>query len=131
MNNKGFTLIEVIITLSIIAIISLILIPTVNTLIEKQNENSINNFIESIETSALNYAKENKWQLGINCSDNKNTIIVTLKYLLENDYIKGTEENNVKVIKNPVTKENINLDKTVTITYNCENKTFSSTFTLQ
>ena len=36
MNNKGFTLIEVIITLSIIAIISLILIPTVNTLIEKQ-----------------------------------------------------------------------------------------------
>ena len=45
MNNKGFTLIEVIITLSIIAIISLILIPTVNTLIEKQNENSINNFI--------------------------------------------------------------------------------------
>ena len=63
MNNKGFTLIEVIITLSIIAIISLILIPTVNTAIEKQNENSINNFIESIETSALNYAKENKWQL--------------------------------------------------------------------
>ena len=49
----------------------------------------------------------------------------------ENDYIKGTEENNVKVIKNPVTKENINLDKTVTITYNCENKTFSPTFTLQ
>ena len=33
--------------------------------------------------------------------------------------------------KVPVTKENINLDKTVTITYNCENKTFSSTFTLQ
>ena len=69
--------------------------------------------------------------ISINCSDNKNTITVTLKYLLENDYIKGTEENNVKVIKNPVTKENINLDKTVTITYNCENKTFSSTFTLQ
>lgn len=131
MNNKGFTLVEVITTLAILSLLTLILVPTVNSMIQKQNENSLKELEESIKTSSLNYAKENKWDLDIDCSENKNTVTITLEELLNKNYLTGTIENGEEVIKNPQTKENIDLSKEVTITYNCDNITFSADFTLQ
>lgn len=123
MNNKGFTLIEVIITLSILVVLSLILIPTVNTIIEKQNQNSLKNFVESVESATLNYVKENKWELEwINCVDGNPSHSITIKELIISNYLQPN-------IKNPVTKEEINIEDpnyTIIATYNCANKTFTA-----
>lgn len=129
MNNKGFTLVELIATLALLTLLALIIVPTVNNLIIKQKEQSLSNLISNIEISAINYAKENKWELPISCENNITTTTVSLDYLLYNGYLKSNEkENDITIIKNPLTKENIPLTKTVTIYYDCNNKTFNTEF---
>ena len=49
MNKKGFTLIEVIMVIAIIAILSLILIPNVMVLIDKNKERSCEKMIDNIK----------------------------------------------------------------------------------
>ena len=124
MNNKGFTLIEMLITIAILAVLSLIAIPTVNSLIKRQQDNAIKEIIESVETSALNYVKENKWDLTwIKCSNTTDTDSedITIKELVETDYLS-------QIPKNPKDQKEFDLENNnyyVKVTYNCQSKTFT------
>ena len=119
MNNKGFSVIELLSVIAIIAIILLIFTPSVINIIDdfKNKKN-----IEMLEKSAISAAKEYvadgnadykvKTELSGVCSSDVEIEIdiqgdgdslVSKKYLSYNDHYK---------------------DKTITITYDCNNKKF-------
>ena len=115
-NKKGFTLIEVIVVIVIIVILSLILIPNVMLFINKNDINSCEKLITNIESSAKIYVSENKYTLGFDCSNTSKTI--TLQQLVEEGDLSSP-------IINPITKEEIDLNTTIAVTYNCTDKTFT------
>ena len=115
MNKKGFTLIEVIMVIAIITILSLILIPNVMVLIDKNKERSCEKMIDNIESAAKIYVNQNKYELGFDCSGTPKEI--TLKTLVDDGYLGGE-------LVNPINKEEIDLKSTVSVTYNCKVKGF-------
>lgn len=122
MNRKGFTLIELLMVIVIIAILSAIMIPNIITIINKNNDNNIKSLENNIISAAKEYVNDNKYNLSINCP-NDNQKEITLSELKELGYIKGD-------IKDPNTKESIDLNKKVTITFDCNTKKFTYEFSL-
>lgn len=116
MNRKGFTLIEVIMVIAIIAILSIILAPNVMVLINKNNERSCEKMIDNIKSAAKMYVNQNKYELGFDCSGTAKEI--TLQILVDAGYLGGE-------LVNPINKEEISLDNTVSVTYSCANKGFT------
>lgn len=113
MDNKGFSVIELLSVIAIIAIILLIFTPSVINIIDdfKNKKN-----IEMLEESAISAAKEyvvdgnlNKDLYSSVCDDDKIqkdldvSILVSNKYLSDNNHYEG---------------------KTIKITYDCNNKKF-------
>lgn len=112
MNKKGFTLIEVIMVIAIIALLSLILIPNVLVLIDKNNEESLKNLENNILSAAKMYVANNKYELNFNCNEIKQIKIKDLD-------LNGN-------IKNPKTDQNIKKEASyIDVKYDCSNKTFS------
>ncbi len=63
MNNKGFTLIELIMVILVLGIIALITVPTVNSIIRNSKEKSYNNQIKLIEDTARTYMSNHSLEL--------------------------------------------------------------------
>ena len=103
MNKKGFTLIEVIMVIAIIAILSLILIPNVMVLIDKNKKRTCEKM------------SDNKYELDFDCSGTPKEI--TLKTLVDAGYLGGE-------LVNPINKEEISLESKVLVTYDCSVKGF-------
>ncbi|MED9979146.1 MAG: prepilin-type N-terminal cleavage/methylation domain-containing protein [Bacilli bacterium] len=127
MNKKGFTLIETIMVIAILALLMLILVPNVISLINKNNIKSCQNLEASIKNAAKVYVANNKYQLGFNCPDNNSTskINVKLQSLVNSGNLKVEGE-----LTNPVTEGTIDLNSVVEVTYNCKNKDFTYVFSL-
>lgn len=120
MNRKGFTLVEVIMVIVILALLVVVLAPNVFVLLNKSNEKSCDNLKNNIESAAKIYVTNNKYNLGFSCDSEKN---ITLQTLIESGDLKT--ESSGKII-NPVTKDEINFaTTTVVVKYNCNNKTFT------
>ena len=127
MNRKGFTLVEVLLTLAILALILIILVPNVFVLVEKNNIKSCENLIKNIESSAKIYVSSNKYNLGIKCYDENNPEDTILKRTL-NDLIKSGDlaTDSSGKITNPAKKNSeILLSNVVNVTYNCSTKEFN------
>ena len=63
MNKKGFTLIEIILAIAIMAILILILVPNIFIILNKNNEKSCNSLKSNIESAAKMYVINNKYDL--------------------------------------------------------------------
>jgi len=61
MNNRGFTLIELIMVVAILALLVMIFTPNVMSLINKNNMNTYNDTIKSIENAAKVYVSDNRY----------------------------------------------------------------------
>lgn len=101
--------------IAIITILSLILIPNVMVLIDKNKERSCEKMIDNIESAAKMYVNQNKYELGFDCSGTPKEI--TLKTLVDAGYLGGE-------LVNPINKEKISLESEVSVTYNCKVKGF-------
>lgn len=120
MNRKGFTLVEVILVLAILALLLVILVPNVFVLIEKNNEKSCNNLKDNIESAAKMYVTQNKYELGFTCISSKDIRFQTL--IDSGDLIPDSSG---KII-NPVDDKDISLEKSIVkVTYNCNTKEFN------
>ena len=120
MNDKGFTLLEVILVVAILGVITLIAVPSVSSLLNKNKDDQYENLKKSIISAAKIYVSDNRYNLGIVCNNvnNKPIITVTLEELV-------SEGNLTEPIIDPRNKNEIDLNNVVNITYNCYNKTFS------
>ena len=128
MNKKGFTLIETIMVIAILALLMLILVPNVITLINKNNIKSCQNLEASIKNAAKVYVANNKYQLGFSCNASETTSIVKIPIqdLIDSGDLKLQNDNLV----NPKNNSTIKQDKEITVKYDCNKKIFTYDFTL-
>ena len=121
MNKKGFTLIETIMVIAILALLMLILVPNVISLINKNNIKSCQNLEDSIKNAAKVYVANNKYQLGFSCDTAKE---ITIQTLVDSGDLKLTDNKLV----NPVSGKDIPLSSKIKVTYNCTTKDFNYEF---
>jgi len=130
LNNKGFTLVELLMVVVILGMLMLLLVPMISNFIEKNYDNNINSLKESIQIAAINYAIDNKFTLFENCgvvennNNNNCTTNINLETLVEYDYLSNP-------IKNPKTKEEINLENNVLIEYDIKSNSYSATLNFE
>ena len=117
-NKKGFTLIETLMVIALIGIISLILVPNVIFLINKNKTESCENLKKNIISATKIYVNENKYDLGFTCD---NPIKIPISNLIEVGKLSGD-------IKDP-TNEEVNLtNEEVEVKFNCNTKQFTYNF---
>lgn len=61
MNNKGFTLVELIATIALLAIISIISFVSINAVIDSSKINECNALVNSIKSATKEYVSDNRY----------------------------------------------------------------------
>lgn len=110
MNNKGFTLIEIMAVIAVLAVISLVTAPTIIKTYKKSNKTEYNEYVETLELAAESYVQNNleKYpELG----KPGGSININIKTLRDNGYVK-------KELINPKTKQNTSDNAGFKITVN-------------
>ena len=108
MKKNGFTMIELIAVITILAIIILIALPSVAGIKRNAEEKEYNEFLNNLYITAENYVVTNEKQFtSLNTINNK--AFIQIKDLIREGYIK-------RDIVNPKTKEIINDNATIIIT---------------
>lgn len=126
MNNKGFTLIEMIMVIAILAMLAVLTTPNVIKMINKNKADNYNSVIDSIVSSCDLYVSDNRYELSFNntCSGDYEatpnvSTSITLKDLVNSKDISTP-------IRNECTNEELNYDTIkITITLDCKTKNFS------
>lgn len=90
MNNKGFTLIELIATIALLAIVALISFVSITNVLEDRKNADCNTLVNNIKMATKEYVSDNRYN-GISEK-------ITAKELIDEKYLKGN-------IINPYTKE--------------------------
>ena len=122
MNRNGFTLIETIMVIAILALLVLVLVPNVILLINKNDTKSCQNLEKSIKESTKMYVTDNKYKLGFECNTAKE---ISMQELINYGYLKLANDKLV----NPKDDKDIS-GKKVIVTYNCESNDFTYEFVL-
>ena len=138
MNNKGFTLIELIVTIALLAIITLISTPNIIKLIEKNKVDNYNGVIDSIIEGAEIYASDNRYDLDFKnnsgtsdyCKPGEDKYInatVELGTLIDKNNLKATakDDGGNETIENPCNKDAISRSTNVKIMLYCKTKQLS------
>lgn len=121
MNRKGFTLIELLAVIILIAIIAVLIVPSILNSVEKSKEASYNILIENIITASESYYQECEYG-DLSDESKYGEYSCTIKTDKENDYINtklGTlantgilkvnnlNERDEKIVVNPKTDKDI------------------------
>lgn len=117
-NKKGFTLIETLMVIALIGIISLILVPNVIFLINKNKTESCENLKKNIISATKIYVNENKYDLKFTCD---NTIKISIDNLIDTGKLSGD-------IKDPTNEEVDLTNEEVEVKFNCNTKQFTYNF---
>lgn len=109
MNKKnGFTLVELLGVITILAMLGVIIVPTINNVISENRKKLYDTQIRNIKASASNFVSENILSLDI---EKNESLGITLGMLKELGYID-------KNITNPITRESFDNDLVIIITNN-------------
>ena len=86
MKNKGFTLVELIVTVALLAIISVVIGVSMSGMLSRQDDKELKNYQKEIEKAACAYAEANNFKINENRSIDINTLISsgTLKKTINN-----------------------------------------------
>lgn len=139
MNNKGFTLVEVLAVVVILSVLLAIMVPSVNHLIDKNKENNYKDFENGILQATKVLLSDYRYEISIsgscsNDSEMKNVLRIgnynltnsklTIRSLVEENNISTDSEGN---IHNPKDKGKVlDLDSSyILVKYQCKNKDFS------
>lgn len=109
-NNKGFTLIELIATILLLALVMGIGVYSISKTIQKNKDSSYQLLIKEIKEAVNTYYQECKF-INDNCN---NTI--TLGYLVEQGFLKGNKTNETGANKDKYTLVNPNTGNNI---YDC------------
>lgn len=125
MNNRGFTLIELIVTIALLALISTISVSVIGNIRGKHNVNSYYELLKNVESAAKLYVTDNRYNLksvgiDIKCPNN-NTFTISLQKLVDSGYLT-TDNNEIKNFDGSTLTLSENK---VTVTYDCTKKNFT------
>ena len=110
MNKKGFTIVELLVTVALLAIISTISVISITSFVNKSKENNYEILKKTILEASKEYVADNRYG-NIEPS-------ITAQYLLDNHYITSG-------LTDPKTGKNIDLNSVIiTITYQNKNYTY-------
>lgn len=128
MNNKGFTLIEMIMVIAILAMLAVLTTPNVIKMINKNKADNYNSVIDSIVASCDLYTSDNRYNLSFNdtCSaeSESSTITEISTFITLQDLVNSKDISTP--IRNECTNEELNYDTIkITITLDCKTKNFS------
>lgn len=84
MNNKGFTLIELIATIALLSIIAVISFVSISGVIKKSKVNDCENLVMNIKSAVKEYVSDNRYNLTSN-----NILEITGDTLINNKYLTG------------------------------------------
>ena len=145
LNNKGFTLVEVLAVVIILSILAAIMIPSVNNLIEKNKENTYKDLKKNIISAAKVYVSDNRYNITLDYGDElcetgvseENIASISTNNLNESKLpiellvaSKDLSTNKDRNIINPKTDEILDLNKSyVLVKYKCSSKDY--TYTLE
>ena len=110
MNKKGFTLVEVIVSLALLSLIGVAVGISLNKIFKNQEVKNYDEYVEKVKSSALLYAN-NTVDIINKLNSNYSFTVVTIKELVDKGYIN-------KNLTNPETKEKINQNDLAKIYYN-------------
>ena len=127
MKNKGFTLIETIIVIAILAILAVFFVPNVFGLIQENKIRQCKTLKTQVETATDIYISDNRYTVvdkyNIDCQANTtNVFAVSLETLTTENYLTTT-------VINPLTEEDLT-PKSVEVTFNCTTRKYSYKFDL-
>lgn len=126
MNNKGFTLIEMIMVIAILAMLAVLTTPNVIKMINKNKKDNYNSVIDSIVASCDLYTSDNRYNLNFNdtCSSNYETTPNVSTSITLQDLVNSKDISTP--IRNECTNEELSYDTIkITITLDCKTKNFS------
>ena len=106
LNNKGFTLIELIATIALLAVIAIISFVSINGVVNQSKVNDCESLVMSIKSAAKEYVSDRRYSLS-----NRNDLNINAETLINGKYLSGP-------IINPFDKGNIdarNINITITL----------------
>ena len=114
MNKKGFTLIEIIVSVGLLALIGVAVGISLNKTFKNQEKMNYQEYVDKVKSAALLYAN-NTTQIINELNSNASFKILRVEELINNGYIN-------KSLENPKTKAKIKDDEEVRIYYNENNE---------
>lgn len=128
MNNKGFTLIEMIMVIAILAMLAVLTTPNVIKMINKNKADNYNSVIDSIVASCDLYTSDNRYNLSFNdtcpIESESSTITEISTFITLQDLVNSKDISTP--IRNECTNEELSYDTIkITITLDCKTKNFS------
>ena len=117
MNNKGFTLIELIVTIALLAIILTISFVSITAVINSNKEEQCNNLVNSIKSASEEYVSDNRYNSEFIKSVRNKSITIDGSVLVNNNYLNGTiinPFNNEEIVSNSI-KITITLNNDYTV----------------
>ena len=135
LNNKGFTLVEVLAVVVILGVLSTILVSTVGYLLKQNEKDNYNNLKSSFLSATKVYMSDNRYNIKLaddSCDDNDYRSISKINDVSINDnklFIKTLIDNkllSIDKIKNPKDSNQIldNNNSYIIIKYSCNNKDY-------
>ena len=139
LNNKGFTIVELMATVIILALLVFIMVPNIKHLIDKNNENNYKAFEKSILSATKILLSDYRYDILIDGACNNNTEVkniktintykvkdskIPIKILIDENNLTTSKDGNIYNPKNKEQTLDIN-NSYITIKYQCKNKKYT------
>ena len=133
MNKKGFTLVEIITTITIVGILSAVAIPMVNKYFLSAQKKTYDTYVETLYNATRNYLEKNTLFIPAT-TNSKDDLTVLASTLLDEGYIDATKRSvecdydNSKIIVHNNDTSKKNPDLTYNVTLKCSKEKISKKY---
>lgn len=115
MNNKGFTMIELLAVLAIMALLAIVVVPNINEMRQTTLKQTYDSKVKQVNVAAKEWAGDNLISVPSNVSReytnqtecDSDCVCVSVNELIHSGYLAG-DKNQKKTLTNPLTNEEMN-----------------------